>query len=93
MDDIFSVFNTILFTFIQSLGLVRIPLYAWSHQRWARPEQGFCTFLNNNLIANSREQLIRAIIHARLLSRDDLTRMIEKSGHVELLTVVEEFYT
>ena len=63
----------------QTLGTVRLPLYTMGDGF-----RGFPAFLSNAFIGNSRDQLLCGLVHANIMTAEEISKALEaKPAHVQ----------
>ena len=67
----FSIFVLIPF---QVLGIVRCPLYVMRDKRG-----GFPSFLRNNFVGNTKDQLLIGLEHAGILTQEEIEEVVHLS--------------
>ena len=69
----FNLFYFVLIPF-QVLGIVRCPLYVMRDKRG-----GFPSFLRNNFVGNTKDQLLIGLEHAEILTQEEIEEVVHLS--------------
>ncbi|KAJ9591617.1 hypothetical protein L9F63_001831 [Diploptera punctata] len=68
----------------ETLGTIRLPLYTMGDGY-----RGFPAFLSNSFAGNSREQLLRGLVHANIMTAEEIARALEAKP-AKIITEKEE---
>ncbi|XP_028401999.1 U8 snoRNA-decapping enzyme-like [Dendronephthya gigantea] len=63
---------------LETLGVIRCPLYTMNDERGGLP-----SFLRNNFIGNAREQLLHGLNHEGLMSEEEINIAVKLSSKLE----------
>lgn len=67
--------------FFQVLGVIRCPLYIMADK-----QSGLPSFLRNNFVGNSRQQLLIGLEHASILSQEEIKEAVHLSQLIQVST-------